>query len=381
MKTTQRQIDLLTGNEAISAAVKQIRPDVIAVYPITPSTHIAEMLAQAVDAGELDSEFVKVESEHSAMATCIGAVAAGGRAFTATASQGLLYMAENIFWAGYGRLPMVAAVVNRALAPGWSIWVDHQDTMAMRDAGWGQFYVKNNQEAYDTVIQAYKIAEDHDVYFPFMVALDGFVLSHTASPVEFLTQEEVEEFVPPFNPLFRLHPSEPMSFGAISKPDEYIAMREDLMKSMERAKKVIQDVNAEFAKKFGRNWGGLIEVIGPEDAEIGIVTMSTLAEEAEVAAEQLTKEGMTTSVTRIRSFRPFPAEELAKQISKYEVAVVIDRAVSFGNAGQIYIEANSALRDYDVDTKLIGTVMGIGGQDISYGDIMERVKHLLAKKA
>ncbi len=373
-----KSVELLTGNEAVSEAVLRARPDVIAVYPITPSTHIAEMLAQAVEAGKIDAEFVKVESEHSAMATCMGVVAAGGRTFTATAAQGLMYMAENVFWAGYGRLPMVAAVVNRALAPGWSIWVDHQDTMAMRDSGWGQIYAKNNQEAFDSVLQAYKIAENHDVYFPFMVTLDGFVLSHTASEVELLTQEEVDEFLPPFEPMFKLHPSNPMSYGAISLPDEYIALREDLMKSMERAKKVIQDVNDEFAKKFGRDWGGLIEVTGEEDAEVGIVTMSTIAEESEVAAEMLTKEGIPTSVTRVRVFRPFPKEVLVEQLKKYDKIVIIDRSMSFGHAGPLYLETSSAMRELGaIDTKIYPTVMGLGGQDVSYKDIIQRVKSLI----
>ncbi len=301
----ERNFEMLTGNDAIAQGVIMSRPDVIAAYPITPATAIVERLNRAVSAGELDAEFIDVESEHSAMAAVIGASVSGGRAFTATAAHGLMYMAENVFWAGYGRLPIVMAVVNRALAPGWTIWVDHQDTMAMRDAGWGQIYVKNNQEAYDSVIQAFKIAENQDVYFPFMVCLDGFVLSHVAAKVELLSQEEVDGFLPPFDPLVAMHPSEPFAFGTLTAPNEYIELRTNLQLAMHAAKKIIKDVNDEWTRLTGRDHGGLVEHSGEPDGDLCIVAMSTLAEEAEVAAQELTRKGIRTGVARVRVFRPF----------------------------------------------------------------------------
>ncbi len=287
-------------------------------------------------------------------------------------------MAENVFWAGYGRLPIVMAVVNRALAPGWTIWVDHQDAMAMRDAGWGQIYVKNNQEAYDSVIQAFKIAENHDVYFPFMVCLDGFVLSHVAAKVELLTQEEVDSFLPPFDPLIAMHPSDPYAFGTLTAPNEYIELRTNLQLAMHDAKDVITKVNEEWARLTGRDYGGLVEHSGEPDGDLCIVATSTLAEEAEVTAEELTKKGIRTGVARVRVFRPFPTEELAKILPKYDKVIVIDRAVSFGHAGPLYLEVAATLKEFQPDLPVLRTVMGLGGQDIHYSDIVKRIEHKLA---
>lgn len=376
-KQSTREIKMLTGNEAVAEAVILSRPDVIAAYPITPSSPIVQRLNSAVELGELDTEFIAVESEHSAMGGTMGASVAGGRAFTATASQGLLYMAENVVWAGYGRFPMVAAIVNRALAPGWTIWVDHQDSMMLRDAGWGQLYVKNNQEAFDTIIQAFKIAEHHDVYIPFMVCLDGFVLSHTASKVEMLTQQEVDSFLPPFDPITKLDPENPVSFGSLTPPEQYMALRKHLHNSFMRAKDIIKQVNKEFAEMFGRDYGGLIETYGASEPKVGIITMATIAEESEVAADMLTQEGIPTQVIRIRSFRPFPAEELAKVTKDLEHAIVIDRAVSFGNNGQLYIETAQTFFEHKIQADLTGLIMGLGGKDVRYEDVVRRVKKVL----
>ncbi len=373
----ERTFEMLTGNDAVAQAVIMSRPDVIAAYPITPATAIVERLNRAVAMGELDAEFVDVESEHSAMAAVIGASVSGGRAFTATAAQGLLYMAENVFWAGYGRLPIVMAVVNRALAPGWTIWVDHQDTMAMRDAGWGQIYVKNNQEAYDSVIQAFKIAENHDVYFPFMVCLDGFVLSHVAAKVDLLSQEEVDGFLPPFDPLIAIHPSDPFAFGTLVAPNDYIELRTNLQLAMNDAKTVIKKVNDEWKQLTGRDYGGLVEHRGELDGDLCIVAMSTLAEEAEVAAEALTRKGIRTGVARVRVFRPFPWEDLEKIVAKYDKVIVIDRAVSFGHAGPLYLEVAAMMKAHHPDIPLLRTVMGLGGQDVHYTDIVARIEEKL----
>ena len=215
------KVEIWTGNQAIAEAAILSRPEVIAAYPITPSTPIIEALSSAVENGRLDAEFIAVESEHAAMSGVMGGSAAGARTFTATASQGLLYMMEMIYWAGYGRLPIVIGLVNRSLAPGWSIWVDHQDAYSMRDAGWLQIFAKNNQEAHDLTVQAFKVAENHGVYLPMAVNIDGFVLSHVAGQVQPLTQKFVDDFLPSFNPIFKLDSSDPVSFGALTLPDDY----------------------------------------------------------------------------------------------------------------------------------------------------------------
>ena len=373
----EKNFEMLTGNDAVAEAVILAKPDVIAAYPITPATAIVMALNRAVATGRLKAEFINVESEHSSMAAVMGASVTGGRTFTATAAHGLLYMAENVFWAGYGRLPIVMAVVNRAIAPGWTIWVDHQDSMAMRDAGWGQIYVKNNQEAYDSIIMAYKIAENHDVYFPFMVCLDGFVLSHVATKVELVSEELVDKFLPKFDPLVALHPSHPQAFGTLIPPDEFVALRRDLQESMQRAKEVIKRVTKEWAELTGRDYGGLVELNGPKEGDLAIIATSTLAEEAEVAAEELTLQGIKTSVLRIRVFRPFPKEDLLEYMKNFEKVIVIDRAVSFGHAGPIYLEVAAAAKDHDLDIPIYHTVMGLGGTDVNYEDIVIRIKKVL----
>ncbi len=368
---------MLTANEAVSMAVVQARPDVISAYPITPQTTIVEKLSRAVEDGLLDSEFITVESEHSALAAVMGASIAGGRTFTATSSHGLLYMAENVFVAGYGRLPIVMAVVNRAISPGWNIWVDHQDSMAMRDAGWIQLYAKNNQEAYDMIFQAYRIAEHPYVQLPVMVCLDGFVLSHTNMPVEINDPEESYKFVGPYKPQIALDTKEPFSWGSLMFPDDFEPIRMNVQDGFNAARPLIKEVAKEYKEKFGRFTGDMLEVYGDPDAKIGIFALATMAEEAMQAVDYLQDtKGLKTNVVRVRVFRPFPHEELVEAASKYEKIIILDRSMSFGNEGHLSIELKSALYDADVKLPIESKVLGIGGKDVSYKDIARIVENL-----
>ncbi len=368
------KVEIWTGNQAIAEAAILSRPEVIAAYPITPSTPIIEALSSAVENGRLDAEFIAVESEHAAMSGVMGGSAAGARTFTATASQGLLYMMEMIYWAGYGRLPIVIGLVNRSLAPGWSIWVDHQDAYSMRDAGWLQIFAKNNQEAHDLTVQAFKVAENHGVYLPMAVNIDGFVLSHVAGQVQPLTQKFVDDFLPSFNPIFKLDSSDPVSFGALTLPDDYQMLRKDLEDSFQRAKKVISDVSKEFAELTGRDWGDLIEVYGPESADIAVVAMGTLAEEAEEAVDELNKKGKNVGVVRIRSFRPFPTERIREVAKNYDKILIIDRGQSFGSATPLTLEFRNAL--YGTDIPIVTRVMGTGGKDVDFSEIMAVIEEV-----
>ncbi len=374
------KVEIWTGNQAIAEAAILSRPEVIAAYPITPSTPIIETLSKAVETGRLRAEFIPVESEHSAMAGVIGGATAGARVFTATSSQGLLYMMEMIYWAGYGRLPIVIGLVNRALAPGWSIWVDHQDAYSMRDAGWIQLFAKNNQEAYDLTIQAFKVAENHDVYMPAAVNIDGFVLSHVAGQVKPLDQRTVDDFLPPLNPIFKLDPKDPVSFGALTLPDDYKLLRQDLLDSMERAKTIITKVSQEWADLTGRNWGDLIEVYGEENADLAIVAMGTIAEEAEEAVDLLKSKGKSAAVLRIRSFRPFPSEKVAHLARNFGKLMVIDRGFSFGSQPPLVSEIRNSLYMNRVSVPVYSRPMGYGGKDVAFHEIAEVAEEVLMEE-
>jgi pyruvate ferredoxin oxidoreductase alpha subunit len=374
------KVEIWTGNHAIANAAKLCRPKVIAAYPITPSTEIIEAISSAIETGELDADFIPVESEHAAMAGVMGASAAGARTFTATSSQGLLYMAEMIYWVGYGRLPVVIGLVNRALAPGWSIWVDHQDAYSMRDAGWLQVFAKNNQEAYDLTIQAYKIAENHDVYMPMAINLDGFVLSHVAGQVEQVSQEFVDNFLPAFEPLFKLDPKDPISFGALTLPGDYMKLRLDLQESAIRAKTVMRNVFKEWTEKTGRDWGGLIEYYGPETADIAIIAMGTMAEEAEEAVDLMNLNGMNVGVMRIRSFRPFPDEEFVGISKKYGKLLVLDRGFSFGSDPPLAVEVRNALYKAKETVPIVSKIFGFGGADVTFNQIADLTEKVLKEE-
>ncbi|MFA5236729.1 MAG: transketolase C-terminal domain-containing protein [Methanoregula sp.] len=352
---------IATGNKAVAEAVKQARPDVVAAYPITPQSEIVETIAEYVANGQLESRYIPVESEHSSMAACIGASIAGGRTFTATSSHGLAYMHEMTNWAAGARLPVVMVNVNRALAPGWNIWAEHSDAMQERDTGWLQVYVSTVQEAYDTTLMAFRIAEHNNVLLPVMVNLDGFSLSHIMQPLDTV---EPGDFIPPIHVPDPVDPKNPGGYGTITAPADQFRFRYEIERSMHDAVKVIEETEHEFAERFGRMYGA-VEEYRADDADVVVVALGTFGKEAEVAVDILRNEGVKAGSVRLRWFRPFPELDLAGK----EV-VVIDRAISFGFGGVLAhaIRSKNLMMVYSV-------IAGLGGQEVTYDDIADFVRH------
>lgn len=368
---------VITGNHAVSYGAKLARAEVIAAYPITPQTEVVEKLSNMVAEGELKAEFIKVESEHSAMAACIGASAAGARAFTATSSQGLALMHEMLHWAANSRTPVVMANVNRAMAPPWSVWADQTDSLSQRDTGWLQFYCESNQEILDTVIQAFKICER--VSLPGMVSLDAFILSHTSEPVDIPPQKKVDTFLPKFNPSYKLDVKDPHAFGGLVKPDFYYELRRKIQMAMEEAVGVIEEVGDEFGKIFGRRYG-LVEPYRNEDAEILLVVSGTIASTAREAVDNLRARRKKVGLLKVRTFRPFPKFQIRKLAKGARAIGVIDRNFSFGSEGIFFQEIKSALYNEKQRPPIFGFVAGLGGRDVLIEDIEKIAGTLSGKK-
>jgi len=360
---------VITGNHAAAYGAKLAKPEVISAYPITPQTEIVEKLAVMVADNEFKSEFIKVESEHSAMAACIGAEAAGSRAFTATSSQGLALMHEMLHWAANARLPIVMVNVNRAMAPPWTIWADQTDSLAQRDTGWLQFYCENNQEILDTVIQAYKISEA--VSLPSMILLDAFFLSHTSEPVEIPDQELVDKFLPKFNPEYKLDINSPKAFGGLVTQEWYYELRYKIQQSMQESKKLICDVGQEYRRAFGRGYG-LIEEYGTANADILIVTSGSMVATTKDVIDEVGKK-RKLGLVKIRSFRPFPNEEIKRVAKGVKKLIVIDRNISFGNEGIFFTETKAALAGLKNRPEVYGFVAGLGGREVTDEDILKIV--------
>ncbi len=346
---------IATGNKAVAEAVKQAAPTVVAAYPITPQTEVVEQVAEFVSSGELKSRYIAVESEHSAMAACIGASITGIRTFTATSSHGLLYMHEMTNWAAGARLPIVMANVNRSLGPGWNIWAEHTDALQERDTGWLQVYVSTVQEAYDATLMAFRIAEHDDVLLPVMVNLDGFLLSHIMQPLDTV---DPGDFIPPIHLPHAIDVKNPAGYGCLTGPDQQFRFRWDIERSIRDSVKVIAETEKEFAKRFGRTYG-FTEDYQCADAEVVIVAMGTLGKEAEVAVDLLRDEGIKAGSMRLRWFRPFPKLDL-----KGKQVVVIDRDYSFGRGGILATEIMAQTRE-----PVFSVIAGIGGQEVTYEDI------------
>jgi pyruvate ferredoxin oxidoreductase alpha subunit len=346
---------IATGNKAVAEAVKQAKPEVIAAYPITPQTEIVEQIAEFVSNGELASRYIPVESEHSAMAACIGASITGVRTFTATSSHGLLYMHEMTNWAAGARLPIVMANVNRSIGPGWNIWAEHTDSLQERDTGWLQVYVSTVQEAYDATLMAFRIAENNDVLLPVMVNLDGFSLSHIMQPLDTV---ELGDFIPPTKLPYAIDPKNPAGYGGLTGPEQHFKFRWEIERSMRDSVAVIAKTEADFAKRFGRKYG-FTEEYRCDDADIILIAMGTLGKEAEVAIDILRSEGIKAGSLRIRWLRPFPTLNL-----KGKEVVVIDRDYSFGFGGILAHEIRAKCR---VD--VFSVIAGLGGQEVTYEDI------------
>jgi pyruvate ferredoxin oxidoreductase alpha subunit len=367
-------LKVMTANKAIAEAVRLARPQVIPVYPITPQTSISEYLAQFVADGEIDAEYIRVESEHSSMSAAVGASGAGVRVFTATSSQGMAYMHEILFAAAGLRTPIVMANANRALAAPLSIWNDHQDSISERDAGWLQIYVENGQEALDSVLRSYKISEDKDVHLPSMVCLDGFILTHTVEPVDIPSHEDVDNFLPEYVPEhLYLDPERPMSIGTLADPEYYMEARYEMELAMQRSLKVIKRVNKEFAEIFGREYGS-VEEYYCEDAEIILITMGSLCSTIRDVVDELRANGEKVGMLKIRTYRPFPKEDIYNAIKHAHKVAVLDKNITFGVGGALYTDLKSSISDVDV----YGFIVGLGGRDITpthIKDIVNKTKN------
>ena len=376
---------VISGNHTVAYGAKLVRPEVISAYPITPQTEIVEKLATMVADGELKSDFIKVESEHSAMAVCIGASAAGSRVFTATSSQGLALMHEMLHWATGARLPIVMVNVNRAMAPPWTIWADQTDSLAQRDTGWMQFYCEDNQELLDTIIQAYKISEA--VSLPSMVCLDAFFLSHTSEPVDIPDQCLVDNFLPRFNPEYKLDINNPKAFGGLVTQEWYYELRYKIQQSMELAKRLIVDVGKEYNRTFSRIYG-LIGEYKTDGADVLLVVSGSMASMAKDAIDILQKSPPTMAGAKIkvglikaRTFRPFPNEEMLRVAKGTKAMCVIDRNISFGNEGIFFTEIKAAVANMKNRPRLYGFIAGLGGREVSVEDILNIVKSVCLGKA
>jgi len=359
-----------TGNEAMAEALRQINPDVVAAYPITPATEIAMIFAQFVADGLVDTEFVQVESEHSAMSATLGAAAAGVRAMTATSSQGLAYMYEILPIASALRLPIVMPEVNRAISGPINIHCDHSDTMAARDFGWLHIFSENAQEAYDNTIQAIKIAEDARVRLPAMVTTDGFIISHCMEGMEMFDDKAVKEYIGEYKPEYSLlDVDNPITVGAIDLQDYYFEHKYAVAEAMRAAKDVILEVGRDFGKKFGRTYG-LFEDYKLDGAEIAIVALGSTAGTAKAVVDDLREKGVKAGLLKLRVFRPFPLEEIAKALGNMKAVAILDRSDSYNSAGgPVFTEVRSAMFDMEKRPKLINYIYGLGGREICLADI------------
>ena len=356
----------LSGNEAIATAMRQINPDVFAMFPITPSTEIPQYYAQYVADGRVDTEFITVESEHSSLSACLGAEAAGVRAVTATSSAGLSFMNEVLYVAASSRLPIVLAVACRALTGPININHDYSDSMAERDSGFIQIYGENNQEVYDNYLQAHRIAEHPDVRLPLMICEDGFITSHAIENIELEDDEAVKKFVGEYHPEnYLLKKENPLAVGPYGVSNYYMEARVAQAQAMKNAKKVILDVAADFEKTFGRKYG-FFEEYRMEDAEIAMVIMGSSAGTAKAAVDQLRKNGVKAGLVKIRVFRPFPGEELAKAIARCKAVAVMDKSEGFSACGgPLFAETSGAIINLEQRPKMIDIVFGLGGRDFT----------------
>ncbi len=369
-------LEIVTGNMAAALAVKVSRPGVIAAYPITPQSSIVEHLGQFVIDGDLDSVMSEVESEHSAMSLLQGASLAGSRTFTATSSQGLSLMYEPYFRTSTLRLPVVMAIVNREMISPQTVWGGPQDSLTVRDAGWIQLYVEDNQEIFDTIVQAFKIGEHKDVLLPVNVCYDGFYLSHMTEAISVPSQDDIDSFLPPYNPThILLDPYDRMSVDPLTPGHLLTEYRHRHAEGQRGALKVIADVNEEYASLTGRDWGGLIEKYRMDEAETALVTMGSMTGAARAAVDEAQEKGIRVGLVKLRALRPFPLEAMRKALDGFRAIAVVDRSVSFGwGTGITYQEVRSAL--YGQSTPIINFIGGLGGEDLTvdmFGEVIEKL--------
>ncbi|TFF90557.1 MAG: pyruvate ferredoxin oxidoreductase [Promethearchaeota archaeon] len=386
IKTTEKpDFQILTGNHAAAHAFRQARVGVISAYPITPQSPVVEKVSEFVASGEMQAKFVRVESEHSALAVCCAASATGSRVGTATSAHGLELMYEMLPWASGNRLPIVINLATRALGAPWSVWTDHQDFITVRDTGWIQIFCENNQEIYDTNLQAFKIGEDKRVYLPVICAYDGYILSHTMMPVHLEKQEHVDEFLPPIEHHINLSNIktvkgiDPVTTPHVVKRKEgtapgYYEYRYALQKALENVIEVVKEVHDDFAKKFGRSYGnGVYKTYQTEDADTLIFAMGSVAAQSRVAIDKMRKQGENVGLVSLKLFRPFPAEDLRDLFKNTEKIIVFDRDVGYGYEGVLSYELKAALYPLKRRPFIKGFIIGLGGRDINSTQIIEGV--------
>jgi len=384
--TKKASAQMLDGNHAAAEGVKLSRAQVIAAYPITPQSPVTERLSEFVEKGELDAQYIAVESEHSALAVCTSASTVGARVFTATSAHGLAYMHEMLHWAAGARLPVVLACVNRAIGAPWSVLNDQQDSISQRDTGWIQIYARNNQEVLDSIIQAYKIAES--VYVPVMVCYDGYVLSHTEMPVNVPAQEIVDRFLPQYKPHTILDPANPKNYNLVTLANPrvnaegvlchgYMELRYLLQEALQNAREAIVRVGREFGESFGRSYGNTVWEYRLDDADVVIVAMGSLAMEAMVAVDMLRETGHKVGVLGLRVFRPFPKTDVANALEKRRLVVVFDKNISYGLEGATCSEIKSALYGSSVRAVIRNFIVGLGGRDVKAREMADAVNRSL----
>jgi pyruvate ferredoxin oxidoreductase alpha subunit len=367
--------EALEGSQAIARAVSMCKPDVVAAYPITPQTHIVENLSKLVAEGDLHTEFVSVESEFSAASVVLGAAAAGARAYTATASQGVLLMAEVLFNIAGMRIPLVMTVANRAVSAPLSIWNDHGDSMAVRDSGWIQLHAADNQEAVDTTIQAFRITQETEL--PVMVCMDGFILTHTMEVIDMPDPAQIDDWLPPFTFARQLDPTDPKSLGTLVSPEFFAEIRHSHHSAMLKALQVIEQTDASWAALTGRACGGLLTIEGDLNAAVGIVAMGSTVGTLQMGMEQHAGDAGPARLIKLRAFRPFPAEALRKAVEGLDHLIVVDRAISPGLGGILGTEIAAVLADMPGAPRIHNHALGLGGRDIPetiYADLLQAIK-------
>lgn len=365
---------------AAAEAVALCNIDVAAVYPITPNTHIAEHLSEIVADGRLDAEFITVESEHSALSAVMGASSTGARTFTATSSQGLMYMHEVLPIASSMRMPIVMAIGNRAVSGPINIWNDHSDIMLQRDAGWISIFAQNGQEAVDMYIQAFKIAEHPDVMLPINVNMDGFQLTHMVEPIVFPTQAQVNKFLPPFKPNATIHPDRPLSMGTLGLPEIYTEAVKARDVALVNSKKVILQVWKEWEKQFGRKYEP-IEEFKTDGADVLLMTMGSMGETAEVAVARMREKGIKAGLLKLKLWRPFPFDDVRDAVKGAKTLIVTDRALSYGGpGGPLASEVRSALYEEAKKPEIFNYIIGLGGRDVRVEDFVQMIDNAMKKK-
>lgn len=361
----------ISGDDAVAEGVRLVKPHVIAAYPITPQTVVVERLSEMVEDGSLQSEFMHVESEHSALSACMGSSAIGARTFTATSSQGLLYMVECLHYASGGRFPIVMMNANRSVALPWSIYGDHRDSMSQLDSGWIQVYVEDAQESLDMTIQSFALAENLNVLTPVMLNLDGFLLTHTYELVEIPDAEDVDDWLPKLNNPYAMNFENPKNMGFSSQPADNMEFKYQQHKAVLDAKNLIKELDKSFGEKFGRSYGGLVDSLYTDDADFIIITVGSTTGTCREVIKELRAEGWKVGLIKIRFMRPFPEEEIIELTRNAKAIAVIDRDISFGFEGTVFTNVNSALARTKNDLLKVNYIAGLGGRDISKESIRE----------